>query len=764
MTRSRTSSRRHLAAAVTAVLALTAGTALATTPATAAPAPGPAVGQTAEAIGTIPQNARVTSAGTTGFLSTVQHYGDTYTTDYLWTKYADGSTTVLNRPNTGFFGQGSDIVWGHQPGSLSYSMWDMAHPGNAVGGVSMNNGTSARGAIGSALVTTTEDRYTGAVSVGILRQSSSGAPVSTPVPGIPGNANLTKVVLTTPGTAVIVYETGRADTLRYHMAAVDTVTGEVLETRPAGSLEFGDVALSATHWSWIEYDYPDGPLGGKRVALLHTAPRGGGAPTTTDLGIVGASESIRTGLLGDWVTYTSVGGYQSYGPSRYYPLVARPLGGGTPVKLLDHVVTAVSDTDGNLVVRGGSLTEGAGSGEGVYKVSANATGGAPTVTTVATANTPTALGIVSQDAAPTVVDLDKSQGARFSWTLTQANVDGTFTLKHTRTGKTEQISVWTDNPTANPDNKATVDWSGKLVHSSLDAYNGDYTWELRVKPRSGIGPEVKKTGALKVVRKAAAHDYSDNGTPDFLARDSAGRIWRDDINSRTPQDGVPTSTRTLLGSGWGVYSHIEAAGNVAGGSVSDVVAKDKDGNLWLYLGKGDGTFAPRTKIGPGWNAYNKITGGSDVNNDGWSDLFATDTSGVLWLYKGTGNWRTPYGSRTRVGGGWGVMNQITATGNLGGTVHGDLVARDTTGVLWLYPSTGTGTFGTRVRIGGGWGGYTHLVGAGDINRDGRADLFAYSPGGGSYLHQGTGNLSAPLAPRTSIGVYLPGSTAHNPVI
>ncbi|MFE4616064.1 FG-GAP repeat domain-containing protein [Streptomyces sp. NPDC056747] len=763
MTRSRTSSRRHLAAAVTAVLALTAGTALTVTPATAAPAPaaGPAAEQGTAAVATLPQGSRVLSAGPTGFLSTVQHY-DTYTTDYLWTKYADGSTTLLNRPNTGFFGQGSDIVWGHQSGSLSYSMYDMAHPGTAAGGVSMNNGTYVRGAIGSGLVTTTEDRNTGAVTVDILRKSGSGAPVSTPVPGIPPNANLIKVVLTTPGTAVIAYETGRAETLRYHLAAVDTVTGEVLETRPESSLELADVALSPTHWSWIEYYYvPDGPLGpGKQAARLHTAPRGGGAPTTTDLGLVGGGKTMHTGLLGDWVTYTRTGGFQSTGTSTYYPLTARPIGGGAPVKLLDHVVSAVSDTDGSLVVRGGSLTEG----EGVYKVTANETGGAPIVTKIATTNTPTALGIVSQDSAPTVVDLDKSQGARFSWTLTQPNVDGTFTLRHTRTGKTEQIFISTTDGTANPGNKATVDWSGKLVHSSLDAYNGDYTWELRVKPRSGIGPELKKVGALKVVRKAAAHDFSDNGTPDILARDSAGRVWRDDINSRTPSDGVPTSTRTLLGSGWNVYDQIEAVGNVAGASVSDLVARDKDGVLWLYLGKGDGTFAPRTKIGPGWKAYNKITGGSDVNNDGWSDLFATDTSGVLWLYKGTGNWRTPYGSRTRVGGGWGVMNQITATGNFGGTVHGDLVARDTTGVLWLYPSTGTGTFGSRVRIGGGWGGYTQLVGAGDIDGDGRADLFAYSPSGGSFLHRGTGNPSAPLTGRQSLNVYRPGSTAHNPVI
>ncbi|MFE1904483.1 FG-GAP repeat domain-containing protein [Streptomyces gardneri] len=758
MTRSRTSSRRHLAAAVTAVLALTAGTALVATPALAAPVPGPAVGQTAEAIGTLPQGARVSSAGTTGFLSTVTD-PVTFATDFLWTKYADGSTTVLNRPNTSFSGQGSDIVWGHQPGSLSFSMYDMAQSGTSVGGVSMNNGTYVNGIIGSALVTTTEDRDTGAVSVAILRKSPSGSPASTPVTGIPGNAKLTKVVLTTPGTAVIAYETGKDSTLRHHLAAVDTVTGEVLETRPESSLELADVSLSPTHWSWVEYYYiPDGPFGpGKRAALLHTAPRGGGAPTTTDLGLVGGGKTMHTSIQGDWVTSTRTGGFQSTGPSALYPLSVRPLGGGPAVKLLDHVDSATSAPDGSLVVRGGSIAQG----EGVYRVTASEVGGAPTIAKIATTDKPTALGIVSEDAAPTVVDLDKNQGARFSWTLTQPNVEGSFTLRHTRTGKTEQILVSTTDGPSNPDNKATVDWSGKLVSSSVAAFNGDYTWELRVKPRSGIGPEVRKTGALKVVRKAAAHDFSDNGTPDILARDSAGRVWRDDLNNSAPVDGVPTSEHKLLGSGWNVYDQIEAVGNVAGAAVGDLVARDKDGVLWLYLGKGDGTFAARTKIGPGWNAYNKITGGSDVDNDGKADLFATDTSGVLWLYKGTGNWQTPYSARTRVGGGWGVMNQITATGNLGGTVHGDLVARDTTGVLWLYPSTGTGAFGARVRIGGGWGGYTQLVGTGDFDRDGKADLFAYSPAGGSFLHRGTGNLSAPFAPRTSIGVFTAGSTPYN---
>ncbi|MFK0022795.1 FG-GAP repeat domain-containing protein [Streptomyces sp. NPDC090798] len=48
------------------------------------------------------------------------------------------------------------------------------------------------------------------------------------------------------------------------------------------------------------------------------------------------------------------------------------------------------------------------------------------------------------------------------------------------------------------------------------------------------------------------------------------------------------------------------------------------------------------------------------------------------------------------------MATITATGDLNGDGHGDLIARDSSGTLWLYPGTGHGTFGTRTSLGGGW--------------------------------------------------------------
>nr|WP_329111827.1 hypothetical protein [Streptomyces sp. NBC_01353] len=84
--------------------------------------------------------------------------------------------------------------------------------------------------------------------------------------------------------------------------------------------------------------------------------------------------------------------------------------------------------------------------------------------------------------------------------------------------------------------------------------------------------------------------------------------------NRSPVDGqddVPGRTR--IGSGWGVYKQIEIVGIVGGNATGDLVAVDGSGVQWLYLGKGDGTFAPRVHVGTGWQIYNKIAAGSDLD-------------------------------------------------------------------------------------------------------------------------------------------------------
>ena len=47
--------------------------------------------------------------------------------------------------------------------------------------------------------------------------------------------------------------------------------------------------------------------------------------------------------------------------------------------------------------------------------------------------------------------------------------------------------------------------------------------------------------------------------------------------------------------------------------------------------------------------------------------------------------------------------------DLDGDGKADLLARDTSGVLWFYPGNGKGSFSTRTRLGSGWNAMTALA-------------------------------------------------------
>ncbi|MEV6012386.1 FG-GAP-like repeat-containing protein [Streptomyces sp. NPDC051976] len=89
---------------------------------------------------------------------------------------------------------------------------------------------------------------------------------------------------------------------------------------------------------------------------------------------------------------------------------------------------------------------------------------------------------------------------------------------------------------------------------------------------------------------------------EVLARDKAGVLWR--YFSDGNMDIVGPGQR--VGGGWNVYNAIVGAGDLNGDGRNDLVARDGDGNLWRYDGKGDGTFTPRVKIGWGWQAYKAL--------------------------------------------------------------------------------------------------------------------------------------------------------------
>ncbi|WCI08028.1 VCBS repeat-containing protein [Arthrobacter sp. OVS8] len=90
------------------------------------------------------------------------------------------------------------------------------------------------------------------------------------------------------------------------------------------------------------------------------------------------------------------------------------------------------------------------------------------------------------------------------------------------------------------------------------------------------------------------------------------------------------------------------------------------GRLWLYRGNGFGGWLPRILIGSGWQAMSAIVGPGDFNGDQRVDVLAREAAtGIMWLYPGTGTggWQP----RVRVGSGWNAFNALVAPGILTAT-------------------------------------------------------------------------------------------------
>jgi hypothetical protein len=176
-------------------------------------------------------------------------------------------------------------------------------------------------------------------------------------------------------------------------------------------------------------------------------------------------------------------------------------------------------------------------------------------------------------------------------------------------------------------------------------------------------------------------------------------------------------------------------GDFSGDGYADVMARAANGGLYLYRGNGAGYWATPTvaQVGSGWEGMTALISPGDFNGDGHNDIIARDGSGRLWLYPGNGS--SGWGVPQLIGSGWGVMASIIAAHDFTGDGHPDLLAVDYGGNLWLYPGNGVGGWLTAQRIGSGWNGMTALVGITNFSGDGNPAVMARDSGGNLWLYE-----------------------------
>ncbi|MFE9255752.1 FG-GAP repeat domain-containing protein [Streptomyces sp. NPDC006879] len=237
----------------------------------------------------------------------------------------------------------------------------------------------------------------------------------------------------------------------------------------------------------------------------------------------------------------------------------------------------------------------------------------------------------------------------------------------------------------------------------------------------------------------------------LLARDRAGQLVSFEGTGRAAR---PFGGGQLLAEGWGRYTAVTKLAPVTvQGTGGSVVGRDRAGALWYYDTDGESGLWGRKKVSTGWNAYDVLEGVGDVTGDRKPDLLARDSAGVLWLFPGTDRTSAPFfGRRVKIGTGWKKYDRFVGAGDLTGDGRADLLARDSAGALWLRKGTGRAAapFGPKVKVAGSWKKYDRFVGAGDLTGDGRADLLARDSAGALWLRKGTGRAAAPFGPKVKV--------------
>lgn len=284
-----------------------------------------------------------------------------------------------------------------------------------------------------------------------------------------------------------------------------------------------------------------------------------------------------------------------------------------------------------------------------------------------------------------------------------------------------------------------------------------------------------------------ALDWNRDGHGDIMGRTEAGTLYAYYANGVGGYAG-----RTKVANGLASYNAIAGEGHQPDFGKGQIIARQTNGDVYVYAGWENGTIRARQQLGNGytvadyplmtstvapddngrsglvvsdsngvlWNLaatgtggfqsehYSAVVGPGDLNSDGHADVIARDTGGDLWLIAGVSGGAIT-GKPVLIGGGWNIYNRIVGAGDLTGDGIADIVATTPGGSMYLYPGLGNGKFGGRTYIGHGWQGYTKLAAPGDLTGDGKGDLVAVDSAGRLWLYPGLGN--GKFGTRTEIG-------------
>jgi len=253
----------------------------------------------------------------------------------------------------------------------------------------------------------------------------------------------------------------------------------------------------------------------------------------------------------------------------------------------------------------------------------------------------------------------------------------------------------------------------------------------------------------------ATGDWTRDGKPDVISRDPDGYLYV--FNGGGSGANGRLGPRAEISRGWVPWNfRIVGLADWDRDGFLDAVARDEStAQLWVYTGGAtpSGFDGERFLLSSGWGTGWSFAGLADWDRDGHIDVIARDGDGELWLYPGRGGRLSmDNASRVWLGGGWGGYTYF-GTPDWDRDGKADIVARDpASGQLWQYPGNGTRAVMSdgRFEIGRGWGGYRALT-IPDSNADGTVDIVALPPDYRIWtIYPGSGQRGVPHGERWTI--------------
>jgi|GEM_PF-572379 len=249
-------------------------------------------------------------------------------------------------------------------------------------------------------------------------------------------------------------------------------------------------------------------------------------------------------------------------------------------------------------------------------------------------------------------------------------------------------------------------------------------WVLPGDGAGGFGAPLGPVAGLKAMgRIVGSAPVMGQGLLDVVGRSGTSLQVAADQTVTSTGLGAPIDTGVNLANA----TQLLNAGDWNRDGNSDLITRNTDGNLYLYLGNGQGRFGAPTLLATGFGAVTLLSAAGDITGDGWPDLQGQVGGAMqIWPGQGTAGLAAGYVSHSAIS----ATRQVAVGLWTADGAPDALFVKSKKTVL--YPGNGPGGLTNPVTVGGSLSAYNWVIGVSNVRNSGHSGLIVRDASGSLY--------------------------------